>query len=81
MAHRITFNQVNEAIQKIYPHVILVQGRGYLYITSDDDKTALKIAGMYTTSIPVAKLNHQSIEQWVKDVKDLIENDINETNF
>jgi len=76
----ITFKQVNKAIQKLYPDVILVQGRGYLYISSDNDDVLYKISGMYTSSIMTCKLNHySSVEQVVKDVKYLIESDINES--
>lgn len=76
----LTFKEVNEALQKLYPNVKLVQGNGYLYITSDDDETSYWIAGMYTTSIPVCKLNHfADVDAVVRSVVDLVKNDQNES--
>lgn len=76
----LTFKEVNAAIQKLYPHVKLVQGKGYLYITSDDEETSPWISGMYTTSIPVYKLNHfPDVDSVVSRVVDLIKNDINDS--
>ena len=67
-----TLAEVNKAIQKKYPKVILVKGRGYFYISSNDNEMALKIARLYTTSIPVCKLSQLTIEQWVNDVESLL---------
>lgn len=70
-----TVAEVNKAIQQKFPNVILVRGTGYYYISSDDEETALKIAGFYATSIPVAYLHQQTIAQWVKDVEELMKGD------
>lgn len=64
--------EVNREIHRIFPTVNLVRGNGYFYIASDDDEMGLKIAGLFTTSIPVCYLHEQTIEQWVKDVKYLM---------
>lgn len=68
---------VNEAIQAKHPHVEIVYGKGYFYLHSKDDATALYIAGMYDVSISVYRLNHLSLEQWVSSVDYLFENDRN----
>lgn len=65
--------QVNAAIQKVYPNIILVKGHDYFYITSDDEKMSLFIAGLYTSSIWVARIGQQAVETWVDDVKRLLE--------
>lgn len=71
---RITLKQVNDAIQKVYPTVFLVKDRNYFFIASDDNEWGLKIAGLYQSSIYVAKLNQLTIDQWVDEVKVLFEN-------
>ena len=69
-----TLDQVNRAISKqIDPRVTLVKGAGYFYIHSDDDEMGNKIAGLYTSSIPVCHLNHQTVQTWVNDVRDILE--------
>lgn len=67
-----TLAQVNAAIAKEFPKVILVRGEGYFYIASDDNEVGIFLAGLYTTSIPVAKLSQQSVEVWVNDVRNLM---------
>jgi hypothetical protein len=70
----LTFKKVNAAIQEKFPHVILVQGEGYIYISSEDDETLEKICGLWTSSIPICKLNHDTIEGWIYNVTELFEN-------
>lgn len=64
--------EVNKAIQAKFPKVELVRGEGYYYISSQDEEEGLKMAGLYTTSIPVAYLHQQTIQQWVDSVEDLL---------
>lgn len=64
--------QVNREIQKRFPEIMLVKGRGYFYIASDDENMGLKLAELYTTSIMVNKLTQQTVEAWVKDVEYLV---------
>jgi hypothetical protein len=67
--------EVNKAIQAKFPKVELVRGRGYYYIASEDDEMGLKIAGLYTTSIPVAFLHQQTIQGWVNSVEYLFKDE------
>ncbi len=67
-----TITQVNKAIAAKFPHVFLVRGKGYYYIASNDEATGLKIAGLYTSSIGVFSIKHQTVEAWVKDVETLL---------
>lgn len=52
--------------------VLLCKGDGYFYITSDDDEWAYKIMGMYENAIYLNSFNHQTPEQWVEDIKQLL---------
>lgn len=61
---RLTLALVNEYIQILYPEITLAKDNGFFYIYSDNNATALKLAGLYSTSIPVCHLNHASIEKW-----------------
>jgi hypothetical protein len=67
-----TLAMVNKAIQAKYPTIMLVKGEGYFYIASNDDEMGLKIAGLYTSSIPVYSINQLSIEKWVAEVDQLV---------
>lgn len=48
--------------------VILCKADGYFYITSNDDETALEIAGLRDNAIYVNSFNQQTPEQWVEDI-------------
>ena len=48
--------------------IVLIKGNGYYWISSNDDETSLYLAGLYTTSIPVCYLRHQSISGWIQDI-------------
>ena len=54
--------------------VLLVKGEGFFYLASDDEETALEIASLQENAIYVCAFNHQTPEQWVKDIKHLLEN-------
>jgi len=65
--------KVNKHIQSAHPKLYVVQGAGYLYWHSDDDDLALKLAGLYSASIPIAKASHQSIGTWLKEADEIME--------
>ncbi len=63
--------KVNDAIRAKYPHVNLIKGKGYFYISSLDKEVGLKIAGLYQTGIYVNGIKQLTPEQWVKEVDKL----------
>ena len=67
-----TLKQVNDAIQKEIGNFTLVKGKGYFYVISEDYELDLKLQSLYTTSIYVCHLNHQSIKEWLEDVKYIV---------
>ena len=69
-----TLKQVNKVIQKEVGNVILCKNEGYFFVSSDDDEIGLKLASLETTSIYVCYLNQQSVEEWVKDVRQIMSN-------
>ena len=52
--------------------VLLIKGEGYFYLTSEDEETAIEIAGLPENAIYVCAYNHQTPEQWVSDIKNLL---------
>jgi hypothetical protein len=69
-----TLKQVNKTIQKKVGNVILCKSEGCFFVSSDDNKIGLKLASLETTSIYVCHLNHQSVEEWVEDVRQIVSN-------
>lgn len=69
-----TLNQVNKAIKKQIGNVCLQKGKGYFYVSSENYDISLKLASLYSTSIYVCHLNQQSLEDWIKDVRDIVSN-------
>tara|TARA_Y100000389_G_scaffold138948_1_gene136697 strand:- start:4022 stop:4249 length:228 start_codon:yes stop_codon:yes gene_type:complete len=69
-----TLKQVNESIQKEVGNVILCKSEGCFFVTSDDNEVGLKLASLETTSIYICYLNQQSVEEWVKNVKQIVYN-------
>ena len=69
-----TLKQVNKAMQKEVGNVVLCKGEGYFYVSSDDAEIGLKLASLETTSIYVCHLNQQSVEEWVKDARQITSN-------
>lgn len=65
----LTLKKINAELQKKYPGIELVRGQGYFYVYSEDDDLGLKLAGLYTTSIPVDKLNQMTMEKWIEAVE------------
>jgi len=73
--HTIRIAQVNKAIHNVYPTINLIKGDGYFYIYSNDAVMALRIAGLFTSSIAVYKINDLTIDQWVDSVKQLFKDE------
>tara|TARA_B100000497_G_scaffold17642_1_gene20835 strand:- start:178 stop:405 length:228 start_codon:yes stop_codon:yes gene_type:complete len=69
-----TLKQVNKSIQKEVGNVILCKSEGCFFVTSDDNEVGLKLASLETTSIYICYLNQQSVEEWVKNVKQIVYN-------
>lgn len=65
----LTLRQINAEIEKRYPKVFLVKGRGYYYLASDDDRISLKLAALYTTSIAIFRMGHLSLDRWMQEVR------------
>lgn len=65
--------QVNKELHKTHPKIDLVRGEGYFYISSFDEEVGLMLAGLYTTSIPVYSIKHQSVDRWLQDIETLLE--------
>jgi len=72
-----TLKQVNQAIKKEIGNFELRKGNGYFYVISEDPNIGLKLASLFSTSIFVCHLKHQSIYEWMQDVK-RITNNIND---
>lgn len=73
----LTLNQINKEVAKKYPHVKVVRGEEYFYLWSDDNATALMLAGLYDASIPVYRVNHMSLEAWLRSVDIIMTEDRN----
>lgn len=64
--------EVNKALAKAHPGIFLVRGEGYYYVASDDKEIGLKLAGLYTTSIPVYSITFLSVEDWIDQVSTIL---------
>ena len=69
-----TLKQVNKAIQKKIGNVIICKSEGCFFVASDDNEIGLKLSSLETTSIYICHLNHQSVEEWVEDVRQIVSN-------
>ena len=67
-----SLKKVNSEIQKQIGDFTLIKGRGYFWVWSDNDANADVLGSAYTTSIPVMHLNHQSLDTWISDVKQIV---------
>lgn len=66
--------KLKEALKKEgLANINLEKGNGYFWIWSDDEEMNLKITSLYSNSILVNSFKDQSIENWVKDIKELLE--------
>lgn len=65
---RLTLKKVNAELKKLYKDVELVQGKGYLYFIGEDVKYVKEqsVGGVY-------KLNDQTLEAWLRDAKEKVE--------
>lgn len=57
-----------ESLEKIN----LEKGNGYFWLWSDDDYWSNKILDLESSSILVNSFKDQSIENWVRDIKELL---------
>lgn len=64
-----TLKQINKAIQKELGNVILCKSEGCFFVSSDDIEIGLRLSSLPTTSIYVCCINHQTVNEWVEDVK------------
>lgn len=62
---RITIAQVNQAIEKLGGKEILVNGRFCYYFAEGEASTWPE------TTVPVFRLNHWTLEEWVEEYKRL----------
>lgn len=63
---RVTANNIAKAIKSTTGYDVgLYHGKGYYYFYSDDDETALMIAGFNTASVYTYRMSWLTIEQWV----------------
>lgn len=69
---KLTLSAVNKAISELHPYIFLQKGNGYYYVASDDYETSMFLAGLFTTSIYVNKLNAYTLEYWIKEVKSIL---------
>lgn len=64
-----TLAQLRRIIQKRYPHLTLLRSpSGYYYWTSDtDEKLALDITSLYSSSVYVYSFSQLTLEQWMQE--------------
>ena len=66
--------KLKEALKKEgLENINLEKGNGYFWVWSDDEEMNLKITSLYSNSILVNSFKDQSIENWIKDIKELLE--------
>jgi len=63
---------VNKKIQEKYPHLILENGLGYFYFTSDNETLSSVLLKLPSTSVECFRLNHQTIDQWISDADQIM---------
>lgn len=74
----LTLKRITKEIQKHWPKVELVRGEGYFYLYSSDEEVGLKLSSLYTTGIYVNLLSHLTLEQWVQEVRVIMNSNIND---
>jgi hypothetical protein len=67
-----SLKQVNTAIKKAGLDAILCKSEGCFFVSSDNDEIGLYLSSLESTSIYVYQLNHQSVQDWVKDVSEIM---------
>ena len=63
---------VNKKIQEKYPHLILENGVGYFYFTSENESLSNALLRLPSTSVEVYRLNHQTLDQWLSDADQIM---------
>ena len=63
----LRLKSVNKKIQEKYPDLELIKGDAYFYFFSTNEK----IYGLECTSVYVYKLNDLTLEQWIKEAKNI----------
>mgnify|MGYP003647637411 CR=1 FL=1 len=66
-----TLKQINKAIRKEVGNVILCKSEGCFFVSSDNIEIGLILSSLPTTSIYVCCINHQTVSEWVSDVKNI----------
>ncbi len=67
--------EVNAHIKTKYPDLDVEKHhdtKGSYYWYSEEDKLALYLAGLYSTTIDVANTKHQSLDTWMKDADEIM---------
>lgn len=64
---RVTLSRINAALAAKGWQTELVRGRGYFYLIGDD------MLGAYTESIYVNALDHMTLDRWVSECVELLE--------
>ena len=74
MSSRVTAKQISKAIFEKYNIVVSVSRGGDCYhFYSEDESTDLRLASWPSTTVPVYRLNHLSVDQWVEHFTGLME--------
>lgn len=71
----LTLKQVNSKIAELGFKAELVKGEGYFYFIGDD------VDLCYSTSVGVYRLNHLSMEDWLSEIKGLVEEHVDRKRF
>lgn len=63
----LTIKRINKEIKARGWNAELVAGDGYFWLDGDD------VAWAYSSSIGAYRLNHLTLEQWLEDVRRIVE--------
>jgi hypothetical protein len=67
-----TLKKLNKNLKILYPNIQVAKGEGYFFIYSDDKYMGEFLSSKYTTSIHVNKVNDLTLNQWIEEIKLLI---------
>lgn len=70
---KLSLKKVNAAIKSKFSDVELVKGAGYFYLVGTTEEMDKKLCQLQSTSIYVYRLNELTLDQWLDDVKGIIE--------
>lgn len=66
----MTIASLNKIAKK--DNLKLVKGvKDYFYWIGLDEETGLKLAGLYSTSVLVARFKHLSFDQWLQELENI----------